>query len=133
MSHAKSNRDHCPPTHNHKKYLACEKNEFVNPGVKRDPPGDPVITGYEVGEVLRAGARRTLTCHVSGGKPRPWVLWYREGRLLDDNTTSTGPGTVVNSLDVAVTAGEDGAVYVCSVSNDLMQEPLTANVTFTVY
>ncbi|XP_042876495.1 nephrin-like [Penaeus japonicus] len=97
------------------------------------PPGDPVITGYEQGEVLRAGARRTLTCHVSGGKPRPWVLWYREGRLLDDNTTSTGPGTVVNSLEVAVTAGEDGAVYVCSVSNDLMQEPLTANVTFTVY
>ncbi|KAK4307210.1 hypothetical protein Pmani_021025 [Petrolisthes manimaculis] len=98
----------------------------------RDPPGQPTITGYESGEVLLAGERRTLTCRVLGGNPRPWVLWYRDGRLLDDTTTHDGGG-VFNSYEVAVTAEEDGAVYECSVTNDLLGNPFTANVTLTVY
>ncbi|XP_069188488.1 nephrin-like [Procambarus clarkii] len=97
------------------------------------PPGHPTIIGYETGEVLLAGMRRTLSCRVSGGNPRPWVLWYREGRLLDDTTAVDATG-VYNAYEVVVTAEEDGAVYECSVTNDLLLEnPLTANVTLTVY
>lgn len=79
-----------------------------------------------------AGERRTLTCRVLGGNPRPWVLWYRDGRLLDDTTTHDAAG-VFNSYEVAVTAEEDGAVYECSVTNDLLENPFTANVSLTVY
>ncbi|XP_069957515.1 nephrin-like [Cherax quadricarinatus] len=96
------------------------------------PPGHPTISGYTTGEVLLAGERRTLSCRVSGGNPRPWVLWYREGRLLDDTTAVDATG-VYNAYEVKVTAEEDGAVYECSVTNDLLENPLTANVTLTVY
>lgn len=97
-----------------------------------DPPGPPTITGYETGEILLAGERRTLTCRVSGGNPRPWVLWYRDGRLVDDTTSEDEDG-VFNSYEVTVTAEEDGAVYECSVTNDLLETPYTANATLTVY
>ncbi|XP_066948196.1 nephrin-like [Macrobrachium rosenbergii] len=96
------------------------------------PPGNPVITGYENSEDLRAGERRTLSCKVTGGNPRPWVLWYRGGQLVDDTTTTDATG-VINTHELAVTAEEDGAVYECSVTNDLMEQSLSANVTLRVF
>ncbi|XP_042223604.1 nephrin-like [Homarus americanus] len=106
-------------------------------------PGPPIITGYDPSEVLLAGERRTLSCKSSGGNPRPWVLWYRQGRLLDDTTTTLRAGGgvddleevqgVVNDHELAVTPGEDGAVYECRVTSDLLEFPLTSNVTLTVY
>nr|XP_045618414.1 nephrin-like [Procambarus clarkii] len=103
-------------------------------------PGPPVITGYAPDEILLAGERRTLTCRSSGGNPRPWVLWYRQGRLVDDTTTTVRGGddpqeeqSVVNDHQLAVTPQEDGAMYECHVSSDLLESPLTANVTLTVY
>ncbi|KAK8392360.1 hypothetical protein O3P69_014607 [Scylla paramamosain] len=62
----------------------------------------------------------------------PWVLWYRDGRLVDDTTSEDADG-VFNAYEVSVTAEEGGAVYECSVTNDLLETPYTANVTLTVY
>ncbi|XP_071536235.1 nephrin-like [Panulirus ornatus] len=124
------------------------------------PPGEPVISGYRTGEVLVEGEQRTLVCQVSGGRPRPWVTWYRHGRPLTfiathhlprapeasggatsaPDTSSGGAGTqgrgprsVRVRLVVTAARPEDGAVYECRVSSDLLPRPLTTNVTLTVH
>ncbi|XP_071536670.1 nephrin-like [Panulirus ornatus] len=123
------------------------------------PPGPPVIQGYHTGELLLEGEQRRLACLVEGGRPRPWVTWYRHGRPLNlaaathhhlrrqDPPTAT-PATTTTTTNIAtqsakgvvrvwqlVTAAreEDGAVYECRVSNDLLTHPFTANVTLTVH
>ncbi|XP_071534108.1 nephrin-like [Panulirus ornatus] len=122
------------------------------------PPGPPVITGYRTGEVLQAGERRTLTCKVSGGNPRPWVTWYWHERLGaagagGHNTTSSSsssrksvylrgkaiirrgkkPRGVMVNQRVTASRAEDGAVYECRVSSDQLPRPITTNVTLTVH
>ncbi|KAG7161536.1 Nephrin-like 8 [Homarus americanus] len=97
-----------------------------------DRPGPPIISGYKTGEVLVAGERRTLVCRVSGGNPRPWVTWHRQGLLLDDTTTADATG-VINTLQLIANAADDGVIYECRVSSDLLQKPLVANVSLTVY
>ncbi|KAG7157667.1 Nephrin-like 13 [Homarus americanus] len=119
-------------------------------------PGPPVITGYETGEVLVAGEQRTLICQVVGGRPRPWVTWYRHGRPLNhasthilrdpEESSSTNTASTSSSSSegrawkgvrikqvVRATQEEDGAVYECRVSSDLLPRPLTTNVTLTVH
>ncbi|XP_068225134.1 nephrin-like [Palaemon carinicauda] len=103
------------------------------------PPGNPIITGYDMGEALHEGERRNLTCLVRGGNPTPWMEWYRDGRLLDDRSLSDGPppaeleSVIFKTYQVTATAEENNAVYMCSVSNDLLSNPLTTNVTITVH
>ncbi|XP_047471502.1 nephrin-like [Penaeus chinensis] len=96
------------------------------------PAGVPVISGYRTGEILRAGERRTLSCRSRGGNPRPSLTWFRNGRVMDDASARDAAGTI-NTLELAVTAKEDGAVYECRVRNDVLEKPLAANVTLTVY
>ncbi|XP_042883358.1 nephrin-like, partial [Penaeus japonicus] len=100
--------------------------------VSPDPAGMPVISGYRTGEILRAGERRTLSCRSRGGNPRPSLTWYRNGHVMDDASARDAAGTI-NTLELAVTAMEDGAVYECRVRNDVLEKPLSANVTLTVY
>ncbi|XP_063590771.1 nephrin-like [Penaeus indicus] len=100
--------------------------------VVQDPAGVPVISGYRTGEILRAGERRTLSCRSRGGNPRPSLTWFRNGRVMDDASARDAAGTI-NTLELAVTAKEDGAVYECRVRNDVLEKPLAANVTLTVY
>ncbi|KAG7171408.1 Nephrin-like 18, partial [Homarus americanus] len=95
-------------------------------------PGPPAISGYKTGEVLVAGERRTLVCRVSGGNPRPWVTWHRQGLLLDDTTTADASG-VINTHQLTATAADDGVIYECRVRSDLLEKPLVANVSLTVY
>ncbi|XP_063871404.1 nephrin-like [Scylla paramamosain] len=49
---------------------------------EQNPPDPPTITGYRTGDVLAVGDHRTLVCQVKGGRPRPFVTWYRHGRPL---------------------------------------------------
>ncbi|XP_042882689.1 nephrin-like [Penaeus japonicus] len=99
------------------------------------PPGRPTISGYSPGEALREGETLILTCRASRGKPPPWLVWRRGGRVLDDSSTTTEEegGGVVNSLEIEVSAADDGAVLACAVNNDLLDEPLRTNVTLNVH
>ncbi|XP_047498454.1 uncharacterized protein LOC125045292 [Penaeus chinensis] len=47
------------------------------------PPNAPIISGYRSGDVMLSGDRRTLTCRVVGGNPRPRVAWYFYGRSFN--------------------------------------------------
>ncbi|XP_042217030.1 synaptogenesis protein syg-2-like [Homarus americanus] len=114
------------------------------------PPGRPMIHGYKTGEVLRAGERRTLTCRVVGGNPHPWVTWYWHGhpnnhtvkgktrksvylkaKASPRNNKKSRVVTVVQQVTASRT--EDGAVYECRVSSDLLPRLLSTNVTLTVH
>ncbi|KAK3863233.1 hypothetical protein Pcinc_030984 [Petrolisthes cinctipes] len=118
------------------------------------PPGAPVIRGYHTGEVLRAGERRTLICHVQGGNPSPWVTWYwhhyssnhtKAGKSVYLKGTASDSGRehrghkkgrsrgVSVTQQLTATRAEDGAVYECRVSNDQLTKPLSTNVTLTVH
>ncbi|XP_069156203.1 nephrin isoform X2 [Procambarus clarkii] len=118
------------------------------------PPGAPVITGYTSGEALVEGEQRTLICQAVGGRPRPWVTWYRHGRplkppsathhhhlVMGDDVTTTTSTTTTSSQGRGVRAQqvvravreEDGAMYECRVTSDLLQRPLATNVTITVH
>lgn len=118
-----------------------------------DPPDPPLISGYPKGDILHEGEQRSLTCRVTGGNPRPWVLWYRHGRPLDpatavtlqslraDATISTKApvsnvreeGSVSSVQQVVGSRHEDGAVYECRVTSPLLPRPLSTNVTLTVH
>lgn len=99
---------------------------------------------------MKAGESRIIVCHVLGGNPRPWVTWYRHGRPLNHATANRGRsnGTVTSayqarqmrasggvfvSQQVSATREEDGAVYECRVSSDLLPRPYTTNITLTVH
>lgn len=47
-----------------------------------DEPGAPEITGYTVGETVRAQDTKTLTCRSRGGNPLTKVTWYKNGVLV---------------------------------------------------
>lgn len=53
--------------------------------------------------------------------------------MLDDTSTTEDGGGVVNSLEIEVSAAEDGAVFECEVNSDLLEEQLRTNVTLTVH
>ena len=88
------------------------------------------------GDTLRAGEHRNLTCTCLGGNPRPSLIWYRAGRLLDDSympvVQERGVRTV-NTLDLLATEADDGVVLECQAASDLLHLPLTANLTLSVY
>ena len=97
-----------------------------------DPPGPPKISGYSPEEVLISGDRRVLVCKVEGGNPAPWVVWYRNSKMVKDTSTKEGK-FYVNRHEIAVTRKEDGAIYECKAHNDLVKPSLVVNVTLNVH
>lgn len=41
-----------------------------------DPPGEPIISGYERGKYLEFGAPQRLMCKSTGGNPLANLTWY---------------------------------------------------------
>ncbi|XP_063888638.1 synaptogenesis protein syg-2-like [Scylla paramamosain] len=120
----------------------------VTLSVLRESPGATNHHRLHPGRGGRGGGAAHHHLYLQGGNPRPWVLWYRNGNLLDDTTTtssflsSSSDGgqeevgvakVVVNAHELVLTPQEDTALLECRVSNDLLKEPLVANVTLTVY
>ncbi|XP_064103262.1 nephrin-like isoform X2 [Macrobrachium nipponense] len=97
------------------------------------PPGLPVITGYKKGQIFREGERQNLSCRAPGGNPKPRVVWRREGRPVDANSTFVDSVGVVNTYSMVPTKEDDGVQYECVVGHELLEEPLSANITLTVY
>ncbi|XP_064078820.1 nephrin-like isoform X1 [Macrobrachium nipponense] len=102
-------------------------------------PEPPVISGYKTGEILKEGQDITLTCKCEGGNPRPRLGWYKNGKLLNHPNTTYTKATkendfVKSSLALQVKADDDRATFECRVTkNDILNHPLSDNVTFTVH
>ncbi|XP_045115593.1 nephrin-like isoform X2 [Portunus trituberculatus] len=100
------------------------------------PPGPPALSGLGEGDTLQAGERRNITCTCPGGNPRPSLIWYRAGRLLDDSYKSVVHDRnihTINTLELLATEADDGVVLECQAVSDLLHLPLTTNVTLSVY
>ncbi|KAK4307585.1 hypothetical protein Pmani_020652 [Petrolisthes manimaculis] len=83
-----------PSTHHHTNNHLAEATTPLFDSVTFSvlhPPDPPVVMGYTSGDVLVAGERLSLTCTTLGGNPRPWVLWYRNGHLVDDTSITLHP------------------------------------------
>lgn len=96
-----------------------------------DPPGPPAITGYTVGEAIRAGEERTLTCRSRGGNPLGRVVWYRNNENIDSTDRHVGAESV-NEYKFIVDSSDNGAVYTCEVRNKLTDKPLLTSVKLDV-
>ncbi|XP_068227824.1 kin of IRRE-like protein 1 [Palaemon carinicauda] len=76
------------------------------------------------------GTRLNLSCHVTGGHPKPEVTWWDEGSLLDDTIeVSTGEMTR-NTLVLPSLSKQDlDKTLTCQASNSDLVAPISARVT----
>nr|XP_018907738.1 PREDICTED: nephrin [Bemisia tabaci]XP_018907739.1 PREDICTED: nephrin [Bemisia tabaci] len=104
------------------------------------PPGKPKI--YEKGKELLSisgpheeGSSLTLKCIVSGGKPKPSVIWWRGEAMVDSSDSETAyPDVKDNQLTISRLNRSDlGAVYTCQASNNNISQPLSASVSIEMH
>lgn len=100
-----------------------------------DPPGEPNIQGYEKGSIIREGDLLKLKCASLGGYPLPSIKWIKQSRGLAAEEkeiagleTKTGYSGVSSELFVKTAASDNGASYKCLVTNEAINQPLTASV-----
>ncbi|XP_076321959.1 synaptogenesis protein syg-2-like [Tachypleus tridentatus] len=100
------------------------------------PPREPLIVD-ENGQQLKGlvgpfneGQSLTLTCSVTGGKPRPSLTWWRDYTLLDDNYTFCSDEIVENTIYIPELEREDFRVILtCQASNNNITIPASTTVT----
>ncbi|XP_022256692.1 synaptogenesis protein syg-2-like [Limulus polyphemus] len=100
------------------------------------PPREPLIVD-ENGQQLKGlvgpfneGQSLTLTCSVTGGKPRPSLTWWRDYTLLDDNYTFCSDEIVENRIFIPELEREDfRVVLTCQASNNNITIPASTTVT----
>uniref|UniRef100_A0A0A9XSS5 Kin of IRRE-like protein 3 n=3 Tax=Lygus hesperus TaxID=30085 RepID=A0A0A9XSS5_LYGHE len=105
------------------------------------PPQKPTIfddRGKEVSaktEPYEEGSELKLTCIVTGGKPSPWIRWWRDGTMIDTSDANTSfPNVKDNQLSVAsLDRGYLNAVYTCQASNNNISHPATTRVTIDMH
>ncbi|XP_071513724.1 protein turtle-like isoform X2 [Panulirus ornatus] len=86
-----------------------------------------VIGPYPVGRSL------VLTCHVTGGSPRPKVTWWHERSLLDDVVEEAKGQVTRNILTLPnLTRQHLYRVLTCQADNSNMTRPLAATVTLNL-
>ena len=97
-----------------------------------DPPGIPVITGYQSRTPVRSGDTVRMVCTSIGGNPPPQVVWFRNNNKLDFSFQS---GHGVSTNEYTFTAGplDNDAIFICEASNQATQLPLTTQVTLAVH
>ncbi|XP_076759532.1 motor axon guidance molcule sidestep [Xylocopa sonorina] len=110
-----------------------------------EEPSEPVIydaQGREVKGVagpFLEGYNLALTCQVSGGRPKPTVTWWKDGKILDgvvDSVHSDGPANkfTVNHLFVdKVTRSLRGTRLECRAWSPPMSAPIVRQVPLDVY
>ncbi|CAL7951229.1 unnamed protein product [Xylocopa violacea] len=110
-----------------------------------EQPSEPVIydaQGREVKGVagpFLEGYNLALTCQVSGGRPKPTVTWWKDGKILDgvvDSVVSDGPPNkfTVNHLFVdKVTRSLRGTKLECRAWSPPMSAPIVRQVPLDVY
>ena len=82
----------------------------------------------------KAGKNATLTCKSGSSNPMASIVWRKVIRNIKDYTVlhgitehpaencEFGGNCTTNRLEIAVTAGLDGAVYICEATNEELRE-----------
>ncbi|XP_064650915.1 nephrin-like isoform X3 [Lineus longissimus] len=96
------------------------------------PPSHPVITGYKSGDVVRTGDRLTLSCTSRGGNPLATVIWYKNGKELDDVYDKKMINMAVNKLELTAQQSDNLAKYSCIAKNVVTESPMEASVVLSV-
>nr|XP_034833774.1 kin of IRRE-like protein 1 isoform X2 [Maniola hyperantus] len=100
------------------------------------PPTKMTITD-DKGDVKQAivgpyveGDTFTLKCDVSGGRPRPWVKWFKNEIETDTPATALQGNTVRGVLRVGpLTRTDVRATLTCRASNHLRAHPIETSLT----
>ncbi|XP_050707227.1 nephrin-like [Eriocheir sinensis] len=100
------------------------------------PPEPPVLrvggqraTDGVLGPLLEGGALE-ITCSVAGGDPPPFVVWRRDGEVLDATSESRSPALTINRLSILrLTRDYHNARLTCLASNNNLTSPTSASVT----
>eukprot|EP00092_Neocalanus_flemingeri_P025444 GFUD01027586.1.p1 GENE.GFUD01027586.1~~GFUD01027586.1.p1 ORF type:complete len:1098 (+),score=293.63 GFUD01027586.1:126-3419(+) len=109
--------------------------EYVSLSLASNPDED--ISGQVVGP-YSSGSEVAFTCESGGGKPAPSVSWkFGEEEDLEEETTITediltGSITVKSVVVVALEQENSGETLHCSVINEVLDEPIEAQVQIDV-
>ncbi|XP_012149947.1 motor axon guidance molcule sidestep isoform X3 [Megachile rotundata] len=89
--------------------------------------GGPFLEGYSLG----------LTCQVAGGRPKPVVTWWKDGKILDsvvDKSIDTPSKFTVNHLSIdKVTRSLWGTKLECRAQSSPMAAPIVREVSLEIY
>lgn len=97
-------------------YYQCQITEWVKvrvldvEGVSHIWRGEPYIVIHPVSQKVPLGEAFTLEC-TALGKPTPTYQWYRNGQLLQEQTSET--------LEIKNASTDHAGSYLCAVSNTL--------------
>ncbi|XP_066903995.1 nephrin isoform X2 [Halyomorpha halys] len=105
------------------------------------PPQRPKIFdegGRELTSVAgpyEEGSEMKLTCVVSGGRPEPWVRWWRDETLVDSSDTIAGyPNVKKNQLVISRLSREHlNSVFTCQASNNNISQPVSTSLTVEIH
>ncbi|XP_023207333.1 kin of IRRE-like protein 3 isoform X7 [Xiphophorus maculatus] len=101
------------------------------------PPDDPVIGGGPVVS-LRAGNPLNLTCHADNAKPAAYIIWIRNGEVLNGamySKTLLRDGrreSTVSTLYLSPSNIETGQQIICKASNKAVPEGKETRVTIDI-
>ncbi|CAK9822812.1 Neural cell adhesion molecule 1 [Anthophora retusa] len=109
-----------------------------------EEPSKPVIYDAQGREVTKVGGpflegyNLALTCQVAGGRPKPTVTWWKDGKILDGvvDTVSMGSPSkfTVNHLFIdKVTRSIWGKKLECRAQSPPMSAPIVREVPLDIY
>ncbi|XP_076547523.1 motor axon guidance molcule sidestep isoform X3 [Osmia lignaria lignaria] len=109
-----------------------------------EEPSKPVIYDAQGREVTGVGGpflegyNLALTCQVAGGRPKPMVTWWKDGKLLDgvvDTMSIESPSKfTVNHLFIdKVTRSLWGTKLECRAQSPPMASPIVREVPLDIY
>lgn len=97
-----------------------------------DPPSEPLLTGYNDGDILVSGSILKLQCSSAGGNPPPTLQWYKNDKRLNAASKVTD-SKISSELSLLVNASDNNAIYKCEVQNAAIEIPLFATKTLGVH
>lgn len=97
------------------------------------PPGEPEISGYVYGEILKVGDTIKLDCRSRGGNPLAQLVWFRNDEQVDFSYTTVAGKYSINTLEFTVEARDNNAVYRCVATSPIMERSMSKETKLQVF
>ncbi|XP_024935919.1 hemicentin-1 isoform X2 [Cephus cinctus] len=114
------------------------KNQKINLTVIVPPERPVIYTGArrslaKILQPFNEGSDLSLLCEVRGGSPPPKLVWYLEGKLLDDTFKREHDDITVNQLEIAkITREFLRARLICQANNTHLISPIISEIILDV-